>query len=318
LDILIDETLTALRAVGIPLTGLSNRRMAKMAKAFLAVAAMKPGMKWSEARSDHRLRSRDVIRWMNAYLDENISDSSYDNIRRKDLVLLVEAGIILKSAGNENAATTDGTRAYAVSPEMAELLHTYGTPGWKNSLAGFLDGRVTLAEQLKRARLQAMLPVTIGVHKLFFGPGEHNELQKAVIEEFLPRFGYGAEVLYVGDTQDKLMFLEQDRLRDLGFFKLANDKLPDVLAYSRKKNWLYLIEAVHSANPVTELRKRTLEQLAKQCTADIVYVSAFLTRASFRKFAKDIAWETEVWIAESPEHLVHFNGDKFLGPHTSV
>jgi type II restriction enzyme len=187
-----------------------------------------------------------------------------------------------------------------------------------NSLETFLDGRVTLAEQLKKARLQSMLPVMIGLHKLFFGPGEHNELQKAVIEEFLPRFGHGAEVLYVGDTQDKLMFREEGRLQSLGFFELSHDKLPDVLAYSGKKNWLYLIEAVHSANPITELRKRTLEQLAKQCTADIVYVSAFLTRASFRKFAKDIAWETEVWIAESPEHLVHFNGDKFLGPHTAV
>jgi hypothetical protein len=318
LDILVDETLTALQAVGIPMVGLSKRRMAKMAKAFLAVAAMKPGMRWSEARSDHRLRTRDVIRWMNAHLDEEISSGSYDDIRRKDLVLLVEAGIVLKSAGNESAATNDGTRTYAVSPKMVDLLHTYVTPAWKNSLEGFLDGRVTLAEQMRKARLQAMLPVTVGAHKLFFGPGEHNELQKAVIEEFLPRFGHGAAILYVGDTQDKLMFVEDDLLRGLGFFELAHDKLPDVLAYSREKNWLYLIEAVHSANPITELRKRTLEQLAKPCTADIVYVSAFLTRASFRKFAKEIAWETEVWIAESPDHLVHFNGDKFLGPHSPL
>jgi type II restriction enzyme len=163
-----------------------------------------------------------------------------------------------------------------------------------------------------------MLPVTIGVHKLFFGPGEHNELQKAVIEDFLPRFGHGAKVLYVGDAQDKLMFREDDVLRELGFFELSHDKLPDVLAYSEEKNWLFLIEAVHSANPITELRKRALEQLSKACTADIVYVSAFLTKSSFRKFARDIAWETEVWIAESPEHLVHFNGDKFLGPHISL
>jgi type II restriction enzyme len=316
LDILLDQTLAILTAVGIPFDGLTERRKVKMAKAFLSVAAMKPGMSWAEARYDHKLRSRDVIRWMNAHLDEDVSSGSYDNIRRKDLLLPVEAGIVLKSAGKESAATNDGTRTYALSPEMAELLHVYGTAQWEGKLADFLAGRETLEEQLAKARLHTLLPVTIGSHQLFFGPGEHNELQKAVIEDFLPRFGHSAEVLYVGDTQDKLLFVEEKRLSELGFFELSHEKLPDVLAYSKDKNWLFLIESVHSANPITELRKRTLEQLSKACTADIVYVSAFLTRVAFRKFARDIAWETEVWIAESPDHLVHFNGDKFLGPHT--
>ncbi len=276
---------------------------------------MKPGMAWKQARADNRLRSRDVIRWMNDHLEENVSSGSYDDIRRKDLLLPVEAGIVLKSAGNEGAATNDGTRTYALSQEMAKLLHVYGTPEWSIKIADFLAGRVTLAEQLKRTRLQKRLPVTIGGQQLFFGPGEHNELQKAIIENFLPRFGHSADVLYVGDTEDKLLFVQEERLRQLGFFELSHDKLPDVLAYSQGKNWLFLIEAVHSANPITELRKRTLERLTDNCTANIVYVSAFLDRSVFRKFVRDVAWETEVWIAESPDHLIHFNGDKFLGPH---
>lgn len=318
LEILIDETLEIFLAVGIPLAGLSKRRKAKMAKAFLSLAAMKAGLDWTAARSDHKLKTRDVIDWMNEYLDEDISSGSYDNIRRKDLLLPVEAGIVVRSAGKENAATNDGTRTYAVTAEMAELLHSYRTSEWGESLSRFLQGRENLTEQLKRTRLQMLIPVTIGSRQLFFGPGEHNELQKSVIDEFLPRFGHGAEVLYVGDTQDKLLFVEEERLKELGFFELSHDKLPDVLAYSRQKNWLFVIEAVHSANPIHELRKRTLEQLTKDCTADIVYVSAFLTRDVFRKFAREIAWETEVWIAESPDHLIHFNGDKFLGPHISA
>lgn len=315
LAILVSDTLSILETVGIPLDGLSTRRRTKMAKAFLAVAGMKPGMTWNEARSDHRLRSRDVIQWMNDYLDEEISPGSYDDIRRKDLALPVEAGFVLKGAGNEQAATNDGTRSYALHPEMASLLHSYQTPDWSLRIADFMAGRELLADQLKRSRIQALIPVSVGTHELLFGPGSHNELQKAVIEEFLPRFGRGAEVLYVGDTQDKLLFVEEDRLRDIGFFELSHDKLPDVLAYSKEKNWLFLIEAVHSVNPISELRKRTLEQLTQSCTADIIFVSAFLTRAAFRKFAPDIAWETEVWIAESPDHMVHFNGEKFLGPY---
>lgn len=317
LVILLDETLSILEAVGIPFEGLAARRRVKMAKAFLSVAGMKPGMAWTQARADNRLHSRDIIRWMNEYLEENISSGSYDDIRRKDLLLPVEAGIVLKSAGKEGAATNDGTRTYALSLEMAELLHEYGTPKWSVKIANFLAGRETLAEQLKRSRIQKRLPVTIGDVQLYFGPGEHNELQKAIIEDFLPRFGHLAEVLYVGDTEDKLLFLQEDRLRQLGFFELSHDKLPDVLAYSQQKNWLFLIEAVHSANPISELRKRTLEQLTEACTADIVYVSTFLDRITFRKFVREIAWETEVWIAEAPDHLIHFNGDKFLGPHLS-
>ena len=316
LAILLDETLTILSAVGIPFDGLTERRRTKMAKAFLSVAGMRPGMPWEEARSDHRLRSRDVIRWMNDHLGEEISSGSYDNIRRKDLLLPVEAGIVIKSASNEHAVTTDGTRTYALSSETAELLHAYGTSEWHEKLTLFLAGRLTLAQELKKTRSLMLLPVTVGSHKLYFGPGEHNLLQKHVIEDFLPRFGHSAQVLYVGDTQDKLLFVEEKHLQDLGFFELSHDKLPDVLAYSSTKNWLFLIEAVHSANPITELRRRTFQQLTISCKASIVYVSAFLTRAAFRKFARDIAWETEVWIAESPEHLIHFNGDKFLGPHT--
>ncbi len=286
-----------------------------MAKAFLAVAGMKPGMLWQEATAENRLRSRDVIKWMNRYLDEDIADSSYDDIRRKDLALPVAAGIVLSSAGKDGADTNDGTRSYALSPAMANLLHAYGESNWKDELASFLSGRSTLADQINRARLQSLIPVRFGTHELTFGPGDHNNLQKLVIEEFLPRFGQGSEVLYVGDAQDRFLFVEEKRLDDLGFFEISSGKLPDVLAYSQAKNWLFLIEAVHSANPITELRKRTLEQLCQPCKAEIVYVSAFLNRDTFRKFARDIAWETEVWIAESPDHLIHFNGDKFLGPY---
>ncbi len=91
-----------------------------------------------------------------------------------------------------------------------------------------------------------------------------------------------------------------------------------MLAYSKQKNWLFLIEAVHASNPITELRRRTLERLTADCIFGTVYVTAFLTREGFAKFAKEIAWETEVWIAESPDHLIHFNGDKFLGPHRTA
>lgn len=315
---LVDEALAILAALGVPFAGLSDRRKTRMAKAVLAVAGMKPGMEWPEARADNRLRSRDVIRWMNDFLDENVSSGSYDDIRRKDLLLPVEAGIVLKSAGKAGAATNDGTRSFALSPEVTELLQRFGTSEWNKYLESHLKSRESLAEQLRKVREHLRVPIQVDREVVTFGPGEHNELQKVIVEEFLPRFGHGAEVFYIGDTENKLLILKSDRLLELGFFELSHDKLPDVVAYSKSKNWLFLIEAVHSANPIDELRKRTLEQLTVKCTSSLIFVTCFLTRPDFRRFAKDIAWETEVWIAEFPDHLIHFNGDKFMGPHVSV
>ncbi|MGI8419957.1 MAG: BsuBI/PstI family type II restriction endonuclease [Candidatus Levyibacteriota bacterium] len=145
--------------------------------------------------------------------------------------------------------------------------------------------------------------------------GKHNDLQKAIIEGFLPIYGYNSDVLYVGDTANKLLYLDEERLKALNFFELNHDELPDVITYSQEKNWLYLIEAVHSSGPISPSRLVELKRLTKDCAAEIVYVTAFLDRETFRKYIADIAWETEVWIADNPEHLVHFNGHKFLGPY---
>ncbi len=318
IDALVQEALEILRAFGIPLDGLTTRRKEKMAKAFLAVAAMKPGMQWSEAKSEtdkHRLRSRDVIRWMNDHFGEAIADSSYDDIRRKDLILPVEAGVVLKASENLDAKTNDGTRAYAMSPECAAVMRLYKTPRWDKVLKNLMSNRKSLIETLSRKRGLARIPLTIGDQTFSLSAGAHNIVQKAVVEHFLELFGCGAEVLYLGDTEKKNLFHREAELTKLGFFDLAHDKLPDIVAYSKKKNWLFLIEAVDTSNPITELRKAKFEEITAKCKADIVYVTAFADRATFRKFAKDIAWETEVWIANNPEHMVHFNGDKFLGPY---
>jgi hypothetical protein len=318
IEALVEQALEILHAFGIPLEGLTTRRKEKMAKAFLAVAAVKPGVKWAEVKSEvnkHRLRSREVIRWMNDYLGEAIADSSYDDIRRKDLILPVEAGVVLKAAAQADAKTNDGTRAYAISPECAVVMRLYKTAGWDDALTKLMANRTSLIETLARKRGLTRIPLTIGDQTFSLSAGAHNVVQKAVVEHFLPLFGSGAEVLYLGDTEKKNLFHLDAELKKLGFFELAHDKLPDIVAYNKQKNWLFLIEAVDTSNPITELRKAKFEEVTAKCKADIVYVTAFADRATFRKFAKDIAWETEVWIADNPEHMIHFNGDKFFGPY---
>ena len=103
-------------------------------------------------------------------------------------------------------------------------------------------------------------------------------------------------------------------LKNIGIPIDQHSKLPDVVIYDPKRNWLYLIEAVTSHGPVTPKRIVELEDLLKKCTAGKIYVSAFPDFAEFKRHTRNLAWETEVWIMEHPDHRIHFNGDKFIGP----
>jgi hypothetical protein len=313
----IIKTVELLEKFGLPIEDFSSRRLERAALAFLAVADVKKGEDFVKAKGldDGRsLKTRDIIKYLNENFEENISSGSYDDIRRKDLRMMILGSIVVRTS--PNSARNDSTRGYALNPSFADLTRTYGETGWTSKLAGVLQQVGSVKEKLTREREIELVPVTLPTgENLKFSPGGHNVLQKNIIEDFLPRFGYGAEVLYVGDTSDKYLFLNKERIEDLNFFDISHGELPDVVAYSEDKNWLYLIEAVYSSGPVSSMRMAELKDLTKDCTADIVYVTAFLNKVTFRKFMADVAWESEVWIADAPDHLIHFNGDKFMGPH---
>ena len=314
---LINSALYILDCFGVLLEN-SPRRLERMAIAFLACGDIKEmdDVKNAKDKNDgYFLKTRDIINFVNVHFDEKISSGSYDDVRRKDLKLLTNSGVVLQS--NPDSATNDSTRGYALNPMYAELIRSFGSVDWSNKVTESLEGIEVLNQRLKRERIIKKVEVNLpfGI-SLSFSSGEHNELQKVIIEEFLPRFGYGAKVLYVGDTTDKYLYLDREKLEVLNFFEISHEELPDVIAYSDERNWLYLIEAVHSSGPINEIRLLQLQKLTKDCKADIVYVTAFLTRQKLRQFMTEIAWETEVWIAENPDHLVHFNGGKFLGPYS--
>lgn len=313
---LINHTLFILESFGVPIDG-TPRRLERMAIAFLAVIDVRKVGNFKNAKDlskKYSLKTREVIEYVNKHFQEKISSGSYDDIRRKDLKLLVAGNIVMQSS--PNSATNDSTRGYGLNPFYTKILNSYPSKNWYNQAKKYLKDIEPIAEILKRKRNIKKIPVQLpSGKKIKFSLGLHNNLQKAIIEEFLPIYGYGAKVLYVGDTSDKYLHLDKEGLNELDFFEISHEELPDVIAYSKKKNWLYLIEAVHSSGTISELRLLQLKELTKKCKADIVYVTAFLDRKIFRKFIADIAWETEVWIADNPEHMIHFNGDKFLGPY---
>ncbi len=313
----INEALDILESVGIPFNDKSERSLERMAMSFLAVADVTEDWKKAKSSEDEiHLKTREIIQIINQNFEENISSGSYDDIRRKDLKLLVLADIVVNSGVNKGSATNDPTRGYGLHPDFKNLIVTYKTKKWAAALKVFNENRLSLSEVLARKRNLDKIPVKLPSGKpLELSLGEHNILQKKIIEEFLPRFGSDCEVLYIGDTSNKILHIEEEELKKLNFFELSHDELPDIIAYSKKNNWLYLIEAVHSSGPMSETRVFELKKMLSNCAAELIFVTSFLTRTEFRKWTMDIAWETEVWIADNPDHLIHFNGHKFLGAY---
>lgn len=272
---LIFSILDILKELGIPMVGITDRRKERMAEACLAVAGIKKNL--TEATEGRFLRTRDIITFMNENYGENISFGSYDDIRRKDLLLLVQAGIVINSSALDEQATNNPMRGYSVSSAFAFLLRSFGTLLWSIELEHYKTEIRNLKEELAHKRELEKIPVSLpSGASLNLSPGEHNVLQKYIVEDFLSRFGMGAQVLYIGDTSDKFLFMDKEQLQSLGFFTLDHDELPDVVAYSESKNLLFLIEAVHSAGPMSEIRVEELKSRLQFCKADCVFITAFM------------------------------------------
>lgn len=107
--------------------------------------------------------------------------------------------------------------------------------------------------------------------------------------------------------------MDQHTLAEIGFYPLDKGEiLPDVVAMSQRDHLLFIIECVYSSGPVSASKKLRYETLVTGISLPVVFVTTFLTQTKFRSLVPDIAWESEVWIAEHPDHLVHFNGERFL------
>ncbi len=314
---------TLLSDVGVKLRDMTPMHQRRTAWALLAVAHLRPGDPWSKARSwledgeTKPLSQRGILKFWNQHYGTSYADSSYDDVKRRNLVHLEAHGLVEASAKNPDAAINDPTRSHALTPAALKLVRAYGSPRWPEALAEFQRETPVLlraaAERRRRSLVEIPLP---GGEPLALSPGKHNELQKAVVTDFLGRFAPDAVVLYIGDTAKKRLLRNDQALRDLRLpIPAEGDKMVDIIAHDPAKGWVYLIEAVHSSNPITEVRHRLLRHVTRDCAAGRVYVTAFLSKTEFRKWSADISWETEVWLADNPEHLIHYNGDRFLGPH---
>jgi len=257
---------------------------------------------WSEA-SNKWIRIHDVI----AYTKENYGVAYAENSRetfRKQAMHHFRNAAFIEDNG---LATNSPNYCYRLTEEMLKTVQQFGTDSWGKAKDVFLSMHESLIHLYASKRTIRKMPVTINGEDFTFSPGKHNELQKAVIEEFAPRFAPGTECLYVGDTIEKDLVKNETKLRDLGFVITLHDKMPDVVLYLAERNWLFFIESVTSVGPMEPKRIKEIEEMTANVTAGKVYVTAFLDFKTFKKFSETLAWETEVWIATMPDHMIHLN-----------
>lgn len=306
-----EDALDIIASLGLPRSQQNERS----ALTLLALAHIGPRTPWKDVTRP-MLRIWDIMGFMRGRYRKDYAANSRETIRRQTIHQFEQARIVNRNPDDPTRPTNSGKTVYQLTDEVVPLLRAYGQPAFEKELKAFINRFGSLQEAYRRSREGLRVPLTLPFGSIvYLSPGEHNVLQVAIVEQLGPRFAPGATVLYVGDTALKHVVYEAEELKRMGVPITAHDKLPDVVLYRSDRNWLYFIEAVTSHGPVSPKRHRELEKMLKDCPADRVYVTAFQTMNDFRKYAADIAWETEVWIAENPGHMVHFNGPKFLGPY---
>lgn len=292
--------------------GLPKRQQSDIcALTILGLSDIKPNDWWPSATNEWR-RIHDIIGFANENYDVSYAENSRETFRKQALHHFRTAALV----EDNGLATNSPNYRWRLTSEFLDVLRNLEVND--NQLKKFLKKHKRLVDIYASKKEMQKMPVKINGRDFTFSTGKHNQLQKAIIEEFARRFAPNSECLYVGDTIQKDLVKREERLKELGFKITVHDKMPDVVLYRADKNWLYFVEAVTSVGPMDPKRIQEITAMTSEVTAEKIFVTAFLDFQTYKKFSADIAWETEIWIADFPDHMIHMNGDKFLGPRMKL
>lgn len=305
------EASSVLKALGLP----KDQQNERAALTLLALLGMRPEHNWSAAKNPKR-GVTPIMDFVGEFYNKHWKPNTRETVRRFTLHQFEDAGVVVANPDKPDRPTNSPGYCYQVPTVVLRLLRTFGTPEWDKNLRKYLASADTLTARYASERVMHRLPLTLrdGL-EISLSPGGQNELIRRIVEDFCPLFTPGGRPLYVGDADKKWGYFDRERLEALGVVVKAHGKMPDVVVHFEKMNWLVLVEAVTSHGPVNPKRRAELKRLFAASKAPLVFVTAFMTRHALKKFLGDIAWETEVWAADAPTHLIHFNGERFLGPY---
>lgn len=307
----IEEALNVLSQLGFP-TAQQNERSALT---LLALLDLKPTDNWSEA-SDPLIGITQMMNYFAEAYDKRYMPNTRESVRKLTVHQFLDAGLIVINPDNPERPINSGRTVYQITQAALGLLRTFGTVDWEVELEKYMAEVGSLREKYSQARRMNRLPVTLSNGEtITLSAGGQNVLIVRIIEDFCPNFTPEGHVLYIGDADEKWAVYDEQKLSELKVTFDSHGKMPDVVVYYEEKNWLVLIEAVTSHGPVNPKRREELRILFKSSTAGLVFVTAFPDRKTMMRYLSEIAWETEVWVADAPAHLIHFNGERFLGPY---
>lgn len=300
-----------LAELGLPRQQLNERS----ALTLLALLALKPEQSWKVA-GNPLMGITPMMDFFHEHYGKKYAPNTRETVRRQTVHQFLQASLIVANPDKPERPTNSPKAVYQIEPSALKLLRSFGSREWNNNLLTYQKKVKSLKKKYEREREMQKLPIhLINGQDIKLSPGGQNILVKKIVEDFCPLYTPGGRMIYVGDTQLKWAYYDAAALTSLGVTIEEHGKMPDVVVYHAKKNWLLLIEAVTSHGPVNPKRRQELKGLFGGSSAGLVFVTAFMDRHAMLKYLNDISWETEVWVADSPTHLIHFNGQRFLGPY---
>jgi type II restriction enzyme len=307
----IRESLEIITALGLP----RQQQNERSALTLLSLLNLKPADRWQDA-GNSLIGITPMMEFFEENYGKHYAPNTRETVRRQTVHQFMQAALIVPNPDKPSRPTNSPKAVYQIEPSALKLLRGYGKRGWKKRLREYLHTVESLNKLYARERDMERIPVTLANGKAIrLSPGGHNALVKKILDEFCPIFTPGGRIVYVGDTGEKWAYFDAAILQKLGVKIEEHGKMPDVVVHHVAKNWLVLIEAVTSHGPVNPKRRQELKELFAGSKAGLVFVTAFHDRHKMMKYLNDLSWETEVWVAESPTHLIHFNGERFLGPY---
>jgi len=277
---------------------------------FLALANVTPDNIWNKAES--RLLP---IHLINKFL-KNYYKKEYDreSIRKDTLHQFEQVQIVQRNRDDPLRSTSSAKNNYSLNQIIIDILHQYPGGNWQTKLEKYHILAPVLDAKYEKDVDSKRIPIKFPDDtEIFLSPGMHNQLHADIIHEFCTRFiEEGGHILYIGDTASsrneggRSLILKTEYLKKLGIVLSSHSKLPDVVIHDELKNRLFIIEAVTSSGPVSQKRLFELKKLFSNCTTKIEYITAFPDYKEFKKHIADIAWETKVWLASQPNHIIHF------------
>ncbi|MFS7879235.1 BsuBI/PstI family type II restriction endonuclease [Streptomyces asiaticus] len=315
----IDETVATIDTARALLKSFgfdAQRHNVRSAVTLLALAGLKPGDHWADSTTP-RLGVQKIMDWSGSHWAKPYATGSREDFRKKTLRQWVDNGFAVLNADNLNIATNSQLNEYCLSDEAIQAVRVYGTDAFENALVNFLNEASEAVKARAEALHAAMISVGLpGGEEFLLSPAGQNPLLKKMVEEFVPRFASDAKVLYLGDTRGKQALFEERFFEEkLGLTFDPHGRMPDLVLYDEVREWLFLMEAVKSKGPFDDERHRTLRELFATPVAGLVFVNCFENREAMRQWLPELAWETEAWVADDPDHLIHLNGSRFLGPY---